>query len=177
MNIIGDQDIMANRRYPQSVAHTILLCAVQNIGNHGYREVHFLDEESKAASIGYNCNHGNFLEILHVVAARDPVVEQRLLHQPKNAKYTHHSIQVEILPLLAQMIHRKSRLRFTKPHFFSLMCDETRDSGKREQISLCIRYVSEGTLCEKIYNFYRADGLSAAAITIKDYRSTRDNED
>ena len=52
-------------------------------------------------------------------------------------------------------------------HFFSLMCDETRDSGKREQISLCIRYVSEGAIREKFYNFFRADGLSAAAITIK----------
>ena len=108
----------------------------------------------------------NFIEILHVVAAHDPVVEQRPLHGPKNTKYTHLSIQVEILSLLAKMIHTKIEAEIYQAHF-SLMCDETRDSGKREQIYLCIRYVSEGTLCEKFYNFYRADGLSAADITNK----------
>ena len=65
------------------------------------------------------------------------------------------------------MKHTKIEAEIYQAYFFPLMCNETRDSGKREQISLCIRYVSEGTLCEKFYNFYRADGLSVAAITNK----------
>ena len=94
-----------------SVAQAILVCAVQNIALRGHREGDLVDEESKPASIGigigYNYsprNYGNFLEILHVVSAHDPIVEQRLLHGPKNRNILTTASKVEILSILAQMI-------------------------------------------------------------------------
>ena len=168
LELISRADILANRHYLQSVAQVVLVCAVQNIALCGHREGALEDEE--AASTGDNCgprNRGNFLEVLHTIAAHDPVVAQRLLHGPKNARYTHHDIQCEVLSILADMIRTDIIAEIQKSYYFSLMCDESRDSGKREQISLCLRYVSDGVMKEKFYNFFRAEGLGAEAITDK----------
>ena len=44
------------------------------------------------------------------------------------------------------------------------MCDECKDIGKDEQLSVCIRYVAEGTVHEDFYNFVRAEGLDARPV-------------
>ena len=47
------------------------------------------------------------------------------------------------------------------------MVDESRDCGKHEQISVCVRYVCEGVLKEDFFNFVRAEGLDANSIMNK----------
>ena len=48
--------------------------------------------------------------------------------------------------------------------YFSLLCDEWKDIGKDEQLSVWIRYVAGGTLHEDLYNFIRAEGLDARSV-------------
>ena len=44
------------------------------------------------------------------------------------------------------------------------MCDETKDVGKEEQLSMCLRYVDCGVLHEDFYNFVKADGLDSRSV-------------
>ena len=44
------------------------------------------------------------------------------------------------------------------------MCNECKDCGKDEQISVSLRYTDEGLLHEDFYNFVRAEGLDAESV-------------
>ena len=48
-------------------------------------------------------NRGNFLEILEVLAAHDPVVSQRLKEGPKNAVYTSPEMQNTFLNIMGKV--------------------------------------------------------------------------
>ena len=47
------------------------------------------------------------------------------------------------------------------------LCDECKDVGKDEQLSVCIRFLSEGTLDEGFYNFVKAEGQDARSVLQK----------
>ena len=50
--------------------------------------------------------------------------------------------------------------------YFALLCAETKDCGKDEQLSVCIRY-AERILYEEFYDSVSADGLDAQSVMIK----------
>ena len=62
----------------------------------------------------------------------------------------------DLLGILAQSVRNDILDALTK--YFALLCDETKDCAKDEQLSVCIRYVAEGILYEEFYNFIRAEG-------------------
>ena len=69
-----------------------MLCAQQEIALRGHRE-------------GYSTiNKGNVLEILHLVASHDPIVQQRLSEGPRNAVYTSPEIQNTLLHIMGEMV-------------------------------------------------------------------------
>ena len=72
-----------------------------------------------------------------------------------------------MLSILAQFVRKDILNNLKKTKYFSLLCDETRDCGKDEQLSICVRYVVEGTVYEDFYNFVRAEGLDALSIMVK----------
>ena len=65
--------------------------AFQEIALRGHREVH-----SK--------NRGNFLELLDLASNHDSVMKTKLHDWPKNAVYTSHGIQDELLHILAKSV-------------------------------------------------------------------------
>ena len=65
----------------KTLIDTLRLTAVQNIAQRGHRE----GETSQ--------NKGNFLEILDFLKKCSPSLNERLCEGPRNAKYTHHSVQ------------------------------------------------------------------------------------
>ncbi len=84
------EQVLKNRHYLKTIA--VLLCSKQEIAIRGHRE-----------SSNSN-NKGNFREILDVVAKHDPLVQQRLLHGPRNAVYTSPNIQNTILNIMANIV-------------------------------------------------------------------------
>ena len=72
-----------------------------------------------------------------------------------------------MLGILAQSVRNDILDTLTKTKYFALLCDETKDCGKDEQLSVCIRYVAEGILYEEFYNFIRAEGLDAQSVMVK----------
>lgn len=74
-------EVRENREYISSLADILRFTALQGIAQRG-------DDESSTSE-----NKGNFLELLHFCAKKDPIVKKRIEDGPKNAKYVHPTIQ------------------------------------------------------------------------------------
>ena len=146
------QQIRKNRHYIKSIAEILLLCSKQEISFRGH------DESENSL------NKGNFLEILGLLAKHDPIVDDRLLHGPKNAKYTSHMIQNNIIAVMASLVRKQICSSVQKTQFYSLMVDETKD-----QMSIVVRYVDGDTkpaaIKERFLTFHPAATLNAEALT------------
>ena len=87
--------IERNIHYIKSIAEVLLLCSKQEISFRGHNE----SVDSK--------NKGNFMQILGLLGKHDKVVEDRLFYGPRNAKYTSHTIQNNIIAVMATLVRNK----------------------------------------------------------------------
>ncbi len=127
--------LQENRNYIKSVAEVLLLTATQNIAQRGHKETE--NDENK----------GNFLAILELLAKHDTVVKKKITGA-RNAKYTSHQIQNEVLDVLAEMVRSTIINEVKESEVFSLLADETKDVGKTEQMSFVLRYYYHGEVKE-----------------------------
>ena len=151
------EQIRKNRHYIKSIAEILLLCSK--------KEISFRGHDERESSL----NKGNFLEILDLVAKHDPIVKERLSHGPRNAKYTSHMIQNNIIAVMATLLRKRICSSVQKAEFFSLMVDETKDLSKQEQVSFVVRYVDGDTkpaaIKERFLTFHPAASLDAESLT------------
>ena len=78
-------------------------------------------------------------------------LKKHMEHLADNAKYTSPRIQNEIIILCEEAIRK--RIMSCIPKYWSLMADETQDCSTTEQVSICVRYVSDGDICEDFMGF------------------------
>ncbi len=151
--------VLHNRHYLKTIIEVLVFCASQEIGFRGHRDVNSM-------------NRGNFLELLELVAKHDPVVRAHMKDGPRNAIYTSHNIQNELLHLLGNRLRKTICQGVKDAGYFSILADETRDFGKEEQMSFAVRYVnmSDGSIHEHFLTYIHAKGLNAESLTgyIKD---------
>ena len=147
--------ITQNRHYIGTIADIILLCSRQEIALRGHRES------------SDSMNRGNFLEILHFIAKRDPGVKERLENGPKNAKYTSPEIQNSILHIMAGILQQKISLAAKQAGVYSILADETKDCSKVEQLAIVLRYVEVSTACvhEHFLTYVKAESLNAEGLS------------
>lgn len=86
------------------------------------------------------------------------------IYNPRNAKYTHHDIQNEILDIMANMIRDQISGEIQDAELFALMVDESKDLSKTEQVSVVVRYVKNDEVVEEFLHFTPADGLDAESL-------------
>lgn len=84
--------VAENRQYLKSIVDVVMVCARQGIALRGHRE-----SEDKL-------NRGNFLALQDLVAKYNPTVASRLTSGQKNAKYTHWSIQNDLIAAIACLV-------------------------------------------------------------------------
>ena len=147
--------VSTNRHYVKTLIEVLLLCAHQEIALRGHRE-----------SVD-SANRGNFLEILHVLASHDPVVQQKLLNGPRNAVYTSAEIQNTLLSIMGKMVREEVCKRVKSAGVYSISADETKDISKTEQMALVIRYVDikEACIYERFLTFVEVSSLDAKSLT------------
>ena len=120
--------VRENRMYVGQIIEILRFTAVQGIAQRG-------NDETKDSE-----NRGNFLELLQLISKNNPIVENKLKEGPKNAKYTHPSIQNEILNVLASATLEVVSKQINSAVYFSIMADETKDVSKTEQLSVIVRF-------------------------------------
>ena len=150
---LGRKIVKENRHYVKTLAEIILHCAMQDVAMRGH-------DESE-----HSLNPGNFLSLLKLIGGHDEVVRKRLEEGPGNAKYTAPEIQNELLDLMAEMVLNRITSEIQKAQYFSLIVDETKDISKKEQLSVVLRYVTDGDAYERFLGYTHACELDATALT------------
>lgn len=148
------EQIRKNRCYMKAVLHSLKFCSFQEIALRGHREV-----ESK--------NRGIYVELLHLIGQYDTIVSERLQHGPRNAIYTSHNIQDEIINLLAKQVRLAICNEVKEAGYYSIIVDESRDTAKQEQMSFVVRYfnTSDKKMHERFLGFLHAECLDAGSLS------------
>ncbi|KAJ4747360.1 zinc finger MYM-type-like protein [Rhynchospora pubera] len=118
------------------------------------------DESSKSK------NQGCFLEMIKLLAHYNKEVNGVVLdNAPKNAKYTSHEVQKEILNVFSRKVQTAIRDEIGNGKF-CLIVDESRDESKKEQMAIVIRFVDkDGFIRERFLDIVHVK--DTAALTLK----------
>ena len=117
----------------------------------------------QSLTFGQSC--GNFLAILSVVARHDPVIAERIQYGPANAKYTHHTIQNALLDIMKDMILEQIGEELRKAVYFTVLADESKDTSKKEQVVVAVRYCLNNSIHEEFVGIGEAQNLDANGLT------------
>lgn len=117
----------------------------------------------------------NFLTLLQFRAKTDRVLAGHLNSDESRAipKYTSPDIQNEFIELCGDYIRKLLLRDCNNAHSFAFLADEATDSGAKEQISICIRFVQrkEGENKEEVredfLGFVEAESTKGVALTEK----------
>ena len=109
------------------------------------------------------------MQLLKLRGEDDP----RILNwiKKKSDKYTSPQIQNEIIKLFAFQVLREIATAIHTAPFFTIMVDETTDVSNREQVVICIRWVSKNfDVHEDFIGLYKVDQIDAGTLVyvIKD---------
>ena len=120
-------------------------------------------------------NKGNFKELLCLLAEHDPIVKRKL-YAKKNATYTHHSIQNDVINTMANIVIDTISQEIEDSTFFTLQVDESKDITKREQISIVVRFEKESKPVEELIAITEAsEGINANEISVVVLKTLADN--
>ena len=81
--------------------------------------------------------------------------------------YISETTQNDLIKATGTVIRDKILQRIEKAKYFTLMADETTDISKKEQMSLCIRYIDDGVIREDFLDFVHVTDLSGAGLANK----------
>ena len=139
--------ILKNRAALKSLIRIIIHCGRQTNALRGHRET---VKESCASN-----NDGNFLSLVRLlVESGDEQLKDHLDNAPHNARYTSPKIQNEIISIIGELIQeRVIKTIHDEGEIYAVLADETQDFATVEQLSLCLRYVSDGKIHEDFICF------------------------
>lgn len=116
-----------------------------------------------------NPGEDNFTQLLKLLGTKDPSIQSTL--EKTRLKYTHNEIQNELLDLMAQHVLREKLKEIRENDFFAIMADEYTDISNLEQLSMCLRTVSDDfEIKEDFLGFYELNNIKSDTIVhaIKD---------
>ena len=168
MSSARSQQAASNCRGLLSIIDTIKLCGRQNIALRGHRDHGVLDNPSEFETLK---NEGNFRALLRFrISAEDKDLLEHVENAPQNALYTSWRIQNEVIELCGDEIRKKIVEKINKAYYFSVLANETSDIEKKEQFSICVRYIStentKGLLREDFLGFEVAKDLSGQSLAM-----------
>ena len=144
--------VKENRYYISVLAEILLFTACQNIAQRG-------DDEGSES-----LNRGNFLELLELCARRDSRFKAKIDILPKNAKYTHHTIQNDLFYVMSKLVLETIAKEVKEAKYFAILADETKDISKTEQLSIMVRYYYNNTMNERFLGYVPCKELNANAL-------------
>ena len=106
----------------------------------------------------------NLMQLMKLSASDNPQLAEWL--EKKMDKYVSHDIQNELLRVMVLSVLRKISRSIHESTFFSIMCDECTDASNKEQLVICISWISNVDLDvhEDVIGLYTITDISAATI-------------
>ena len=152
-------EVAENRRYLQMIIESIAYLGKQNIAFRGHNENR--DSLTELSDV----NRGSFLELLSLRSGDSSFLKERLDKKLKNktcGQWTSGSIQNEIIDLLASFVEVKIvdqiKSNVGGAAYIGVICDETSDISRHEQVSLVLSYIDEsGQKRESFLKFIKTE--------------------
>ena len=158
------KQIKDNRHYLRTIAEILLVTAQQKIAQRETgRSFCVEDIIRKSLTFGKSC--GNFLAIFSFVARHDPVIAEIIRYIPTNAKYTHHTIQNALLDIMKDMTLEQIQEEVRKAVYFTVLADESKDTSKKDQVVVAVRYCLNNGIHEEFVGIAEAQSLDADGLT------------
>ncbi|XP_063039724.1 uncharacterized protein LOC134434959 [Engraulis encrasicolus] len=154
--LLNDDQLERNRYYLSSVIDVIEFLSVNQLPFRG-------DHDSFDSRDESGC--GLFLSLFEYTLRKDPKLAKIALTMPRNARYTSHEIQNEIVDIMSTMV-TEHIVREVGESFYTIKADGTRDPTGRENISIVLRYIN-GLLepTERLLTIATLDEGDAATLT------------
>ena len=151
----------SNRSFLRQIIKTVVFCGRYNVPLRGHRD----DGPIQLTDDAPATNEGIFRGLLAFrVESGDIILENHLRSAAKNATYTSKTTQNALISSIGHVIGQAVVKRVRSARFFSVLADETTDSGRKEQLSLCLRYVADGKLCEDFLDFTEVTDLTGHGL-------------
>ena len=97
---------------------------------------------------------GNFRATLQFMAScNDKVICEHISNVGKNCTYISPRIQNDILKAIGTFFQKRIVQEVKEARFFSLLADETTDVSVKEQLTMCLRFVRDDSICEPFLLF------------------------
>lgn len=110
-----------------------------------------------------NDEKSNFMAFINARAEDVPELKSWL--QRDGHKWLHNLIQNEILDLMASTVLSEIMADIKEAEYFSILLDETSDISRTEQVSVCLRVVSENlTAKEYFIGFFSVQNVKAKTL-------------
>ena len=158
------QQVVENRQRLKPIVSTIILCGRQNIPLRGHRDDGMLPviSDNEAGSV---TNEGNFRALLQYrIESGDSVLQNHLQNTGKNASYISNTAQNGLIKSAGTVIQNKILDKVSEAKFFSLLVDETTDLSKEEQMTICLRYVSDNKIREDFIDYVSVDDMTGEGL-------------
>ena len=131
------------------------VCGRQGLAFQGHSDDHVSWNEFEERNLG------NFVEFL---VEHDHILAKHLQNAPCNATYTSKTIQNEMIDVVGTVIRSDILKEVKKSKYYSIMADEITDLSNKEQLSLCVRYVTDETVKEMFLDFIEVERITGKAL-------------
>ena len=123
-------------------------------------------ERQGLALRGHDDENSNVYQALQFVKKYNPDIGS-WLGRSSRLKWLSHDIQNEILRLYSHDILRRLVSKIQRAKFFSLIADETSDISRKEQVSICVRFVDEQFNIEEAFMGFAETPLANAKTLVQ----------
>lgn len=125
----------------KSIIDTIIFCGRQELPLRGTSDSGDLQNGGFEPVV----NDGNFRALLRMrISCGDTNLKEHVENGPLNAKYLSPEIQNNIIKICGNIIQDDLVKKINDAKCFAVLVDSTTDISVTEQVSLCVRYVTQG---------------------------------
>lgn len=147
--------VLKNISYLKDILETLLFCARQGIGIRGHNE-----QDHSLLN-----NRGNFIELLHMRAKDNDIIKQYFIDKERRFRYIHPEFQNIFLSLMAKNVQQSLISNIKEAGIYSILVDETQDISRHEQVSICVRYVTESFEPTEVFlGFFKTHSTNAESL-------------
>lgn len=176
-----------NRKRLRPIIECILLCGREELALRGHKDFGSISVDGEFVFIMHFLNgfvilnyfnqflilllledalsQGNFRAILKYRAKGDDFLRNILEGSGKRNKYTSPTIQNDVIECCNTIILRKIAKKVNESKCYSVLADETTDISTKEQLAICVRYISEDNMLnEDFLQFFEIESLTGESL-------------
>ena len=162
-----------HRYYVTAVMETIQFLAINELPLRGDKDGGYEFHPTEQDTIEDNIPSGLFMRLFEYTLAKDSKLAEIHKDIPALCKYTSPQIQNEVIEIMAQLVKEKivSDVNNADVPYYTVKVDGTKDPTGKENVSIVIRFVLDGTLMEHLLSIQTTidvDAESLARVVLKE---------